>query len=105
MNTTGMMGRVAEAPRHKDEKNKIVGAYYLLTILAGIFVLFFHGRSAVAADLITTVVYIAATILFYELSKKHLTSGERRPNRTVAEPVRAILLTAKGGQHVPRTSA
>jgi hypothetical protein len=68
MNNTGMMGRIAGAPpRHKD---RIIGAYYLLTILAGVFVLLFRGRLAVAADSIATIVYIAVTILFYELSKK-----------------------------------
>ena len=46
---------------------KVVGAYYLLTILVGAFVLLFHGRMALAADLLATVFYVAITILFYDL--------------------------------------
>jgi hypothetical protein len=69
-------GKIAEVPpRHKG--GGVVGAYYLLTILAGVFVLFFHGALAVVADLIVTVLYIALTILFYGLSKKRLMSEKR----------------------------
>jgi len=69
MTTAGMMGRIAEAPpRHKG--GAIVGAYYLLTILAGVLVLFFQGTLALAGDLIVTIVYVAVTILFYTLSMK-----------------------------------
>jgi len=61
------MERIADGlPRHRA---KFVIAYYLLTILAGVFVLFFHGRLAFAADLIATVFYVAMTALFYDLSK------------------------------------
>jgi hypothetical protein len=35
----------------------------------GVFVLFFHGRLAFTADIIATVFYVAATALFYDLSK------------------------------------
>jgi len=64
------MKKISESPpRHND---RIVGAYYLLTILAGVLVLFFHGRLAFAADLIAIGVYIAVTILFYASSKKRL---------------------------------
>lgn len=71
--TAGMMGRIAEAaPR--DKGRGIVGAYYLLTILSGVFVLFFQGTLALAGDLIVTLVYIALTIVFYAFSKKRLTS-------------------------------
>ena len=48
---------------------RFVGAYYLLTILVGAFVLFFHGKLALTADLIATAFYIAITILFYDLSR------------------------------------
>ncbi len=54
------------ARRHRA---KFVGAYYMLTILMGAFVLFFHGRMALAADLFATIFYIAMTLLFYDLSK------------------------------------
>jgi hypothetical protein len=65
---TGMTRAIAAAPpRHQSG---IVGAHYLLTTFACLFVLFFHGRLALAADLIATIVYIAGTILFYSLSKK-----------------------------------
>ena len=75
MTTAGMMARIAEAPpRHKAG---IVGAYYLLTILVGVLVLFFQGSLGLAAELIATVVYIAVTILFYAWSKKRLTSEAR----------------------------
>jgi hypothetical protein len=50
-------------------KAKLIGAYYLLTILVGAFVLFFHGKLALTADLIATAFYIAITILFYDLSR------------------------------------
>jgi hypothetical protein len=46
-----------------------VGIYYLLTILTGAFVLFFHGRLAFVADLIASVFYLSVTALFYGLSR------------------------------------
>lgn len=68
MTTAEMMRRIAEAPpRHKG--GGIVGAYYLLTILAGVFVLFFQGTLALAADLIVAIVFLAVTMLFYAVSK------------------------------------
>jgi hypothetical protein len=67
MSTAEMMERIAGGlPRHRA---KLVGAYYVLTILTGAFILFFHGRVAFAADLVVAVFYIAATALFYDLSK------------------------------------
>ena len=81
--TAGIMGRIAEAaPRHKG--GGIVGAYYLLTILVGAFVLFFQGTLALAGDLLVTIVYIGLTILFYEFSKKRLTSENRGRSDSVA---------------------
>ena len=50
-------------------RSRFVGAYYLLTILIGVFVLFFHGRLAFTADIIASVFYVAATALVYDLSK------------------------------------
>jgi hypothetical protein len=47
----------------------VVGAYYLLTIIVGAFVLFFHGRVALTADVIATVFYIAIMILFYDVCR------------------------------------
>ena len=50
-------------------RSRFVGAYYLLTILIGVFLLFFRGRLAFTVDIIATVFYVAATALFYDLSK------------------------------------
>lgn len=78
MPAAGMRKRIAESPpRHCD---RIVAAYYLLTTLAGVLVLFFHGRLAFAADLVATVVYIVMTIIFYALSKKRLARDDRDLN-------------------------
>jgi len=41
MSATPIMQRISEAPRLKD---RLVALYYLLTILTGVFVLFFRGR-------------------------------------------------------------
>ena len=54
------------ATRHRG---RFVGIYYLLTILMGLFVLFFRGRMAPAADLIATASFLALTAFFYDLSK------------------------------------
>ena len=89
MTTAGIIGRIAEAPpRHKG--GGIVAAYYLMTVLAGVFVLFFQGTLALAADLIVSTIFIAVTILFYASSKKRLTGENRDRTRTVTEPVRMM---------------
>jgi hypothetical protein len=54
--------------------SKFVGVYYLLTILTGSFVLFFHSGPAVVADLIAGVIYFALTVVLYTLSR----SGRQR---------------------------
>ena len=46
----------------------IVAAYYLLTIVTGIFVLFFHGKAAFAVDLMVGVFYLVVTAFLYGLS-------------------------------------
>jgi hypothetical protein len=67
MSNAEMMERIAKtAPRFKA---RFVFSYYLLTILTGAFLLFFHGRLAFVADLIASVCYLAVTALFYDLSK------------------------------------
>ena len=67
MSTTGMKKRIADAsPRFKA---KITAVFYLVTILAGGAVLSFHDKLGLGFDLITAVCYIAATALFYELSR------------------------------------
>ena len=66
MNTTELK-RVAEAKsRHRT---KLVAIYYLLTILTGAFLLFFHRKDGFATDLIASVCYIGVTVVFYELCK------------------------------------
>ena len=47
----------------------LVGAYYLITILTGVFVLFFQSRSALAADLIAGGFYLVITGALYSVSK------------------------------------
>ncbi len=67
MSNAEMMERLAMAsPRLRA---RFVASYYLLTILTGAFLLFFHGRLAFAADVIASVCYLAVTALFYDLSK------------------------------------
>jgi len=67
MNNAEMMERIARtAPRFRA---RFVVSYYLLTILTGSFLLFFHGSLAFPADLIASVAYLAVTALFYDLSK------------------------------------
>jgi hypothetical protein len=62
-----MTDRAAEtSPRLKA---KVAGVFYLLTFLTGVFALFVHGRSGVAASLIATSCYIAVTLLFYDIFK------------------------------------
>jgi hypothetical protein len=44
---------------------RFVGAYYLLTIATGAFILFFQGRMAFMADLLVGISYLAATAFLY----------------------------------------
>lgn len=57
----------AIAQASTKHRARFVGAYYVLTILMGAFVLFFHGKLALMADLVATAFYIAITLLFYDL--------------------------------------
>jgi len=67
MSNVEMMERIAKtAPRLRA---RFVVFYYLLTMLTGSFLLFFHGRLAFAADLIASLCYLAVTALFYDLSR------------------------------------
>jgi Domain of unknown function (DUF4386) len=62
-----MTERAAETlPRLKA---RIAGVFYLLTFLTGVFALFAHGKSGIAASLIATLCYIAVTMLFYDIFK------------------------------------
>jgi hypoxanthine-guanine phosphoribosyltransferase len=66
MSTVQVTKRISqESPR---VGSKFIGAYYLLTILTGAFLLFFHGKMAIAADLAVAVFYLAVTAFLYGLN-------------------------------------
>jgi len=66
MSSTQISKRISEtSPRIGS---KFIGAYYLLTISTGTFVLFFHGRLALEVDLVVGVLYLVVTVLLYGLS-------------------------------------
>jgi hypothetical protein len=67
MSATVSKERSGEAsPRFKA---RIVGVFYLVTLLTGGVVFFVHGRLGLVVDLIATACYIAVTALFYDLSR------------------------------------
>jgi len=68
MNRVMTNGRIAEtSPRFQAG---IAYLYYLLTILAGAFVLFIGSRFNFLVDVIATTLYVAVTALFYALTKR-----------------------------------
>ena len=71
MSTVDMKKRIPE-PR---VGSSFVGAYYLLAILTGAFVLFFHGRLAFAVDLVVGAFYLAVTAFLYGLSASNKAKG------------------------------
>jgi hypothetical protein len=78
MSTAEMIRRIAQAPPRL--RNKFVGGYYLLTVLTGIFILWFHGKLAFVADFVVALFYLAVTALFYDLSRKlRVISSDLRP--------------------------
>ncbi len=66
MNTAEMKRIVEASPRFKA---RIVGVFYLVTILTGGIVLFVHGRLSLIVDFIAAACYVAVTALFYHLSQ------------------------------------
>jgi hypothetical protein len=67
MSTTGIAKRITEpSPRRQSV---FLGLYYLLTLVTGVFLVFFHGRLAFALDLVASALYISVTILLYEFSR------------------------------------
>jgi len=66
MNTTELEHGAEASSRRRT---KFVVIYYLLTILTGALLLFFHGRAAFATDLIASLCYVGVTAVFYEFSK------------------------------------
>lgn len=73
MSTAQIMERSGKPSPHPGAR--FVGAYYLLTLVVCAVLLFFHGRLAFAADLITAVFYIAVTALFCGLCKQARRKG------------------------------
>ena len=67
MSTSEITKRITEGSPH--HMTRIVALYYVLTIVTGTFVLFFHGRSAFAADFVAIVFYLALTAALHALSK------------------------------------
>lgn len=67
MNTTLTTKTVTEAQSRL--KSRMVGIFYLLTFLTGGFFFFLGGRLGFVINLAASVSYIAATVLFYTLSK------------------------------------
>jgi len=68
MSTAQISKRVPEAAPRVGPR--FIGAYYLLTIMTGAFVLLFHGRLALAADLVVAVCYLAITAFLYGMSAR-----------------------------------
>ncbi len=66
MNTAEIKRIVEASPRFKA---RIVGVFYLVTILTGGIVLFVHGRLGLIVDFIAAACYIAVTALFYHISQ------------------------------------
>ena len=66
MNTAEIKRIVEASPRFKA---RIVGVFYLVTILTGGVVLFVHGGLGLIVDFIAAACYIAVTALFYHVSQ------------------------------------
>jgi len=71
MSTAALTKQISDNKPRVD--SRIIGAYYLLTILTGAFVLIFHGRLAFAVDLLIGIFYLVVTAFLYGLSA----SGEQ----------------------------
>ena len=73
MSTVEITKHIAEKPPRSS--SRFVAAYYLLTILTGAFLLFFHGRLAFAIDLLVGVFYLVVTAFLYGMStSRHKTT-------------------------------
>ena len=66
MSTVEITKHIAEKPPRSS--SRFVAAYYLLTILTGAFLFFFHGRLAFAVDLFVGVFYLVVTAFLYGVS-------------------------------------
>ena len=77
MNTNQPVKRLAGASSRFQAW--FVFAYYLITMLAGAFVLSFHGRFVLVGDFLVAVFYLTLTGFLYGLSRS--VSNDRRPLR------------------------
>jgi len=66
MSTAALTKQISDNKPRVD--SRIIGVYYLLTILTGAFVLIFHGRLAFAVDLLIGIFYLVVTAFLYGLS-------------------------------------
>jgi hypothetical protein len=66
MSTAALSKQISE-PKSRIGSS-LIGAYYLLTILTGAFVLVFHGRLAFAVDLLVGIFYLVVTAFLYGFS-------------------------------------
>jgi hypothetical protein len=66
MSTVEITQHIAEKPPRRG--SRFVPAYYLLTILTGAFLFFFHGRLAFALDLFVGIFYLVVTAFLYGVS-------------------------------------
>ena len=66
MSTAALTKQISDDKPRVD--SRIIGAYYLLTILTGAFVLVFHGRLAFVVDLLIGIFYLVVTAFLYGLS-------------------------------------
>jgi hypothetical protein len=74
--------RTAETTKQStvSPRSKLIGAYYLLTIFTGAFILFFHGKLAFAADLCIGLFYLVVTAFLYAGSAAANKGNVRKEN-------------------------
>jgi hypothetical protein len=65
------------APSQPRLRSTIIGVYYLFTISTGAFIVFFHGRVAVLADLAVGIFYLTVTAFLYGLTGSANSRKER----------------------------
>jgi len=75
MNTAEMKERItATSPRFQD---RVIGIFYLVTIVTGVAVFFANGRMGLLFDLIAAVCYVAMAAAFYELTRINRSSKQQ----------------------------
>jgi threonine/homoserine/homoserine lactone efflux protein len=63
MSTATLTKQISESKTRVG--SRVIGAYYLLTVLTGVFVLVFHGRFAFTVDLLLGTFYLVVTAFLY----------------------------------------